>query len=99
MELTEQDVKAIAEVRFKLHKELDWQRKYTIPMCSSLTIGFLLTLFLGNFTKSVRPYVVAVDLALYVFAFVVYSNWRKHIKKPWIEKFVQYWRDHKEFMD
>lgn len=98
MELTEQDVKAIAEVRFKLHRELNWPRKYTIPMYSSLTIGFVLVLFLGNFTKSVQPYVAAVVFALLVFSFVVYSNWRKRIKRPWIEKFIQYWRDHKEFM-
>jgi hypothetical protein len=98
MELTDNDLKAIAEVRFKTHKELNWMRKYTVPMYSSLTVGVILALFLGNFVRAVQPYVAGFTLALLVFAYVVYVNWRNHIKRPWVAKFIQNYKDTKELM-
>ena len=99
MELTDNDVKAIAEVRFKLHKELTWMRKYTIPLYSVLTVGVVLFLFLGFFTKALQGYAAIVDVGLFVFVLVVLTNWRNHIKKPWIAKFLRYYQAHKEFME
>ena len=99
MELTENDIKAISEVRFKLHKELTWKRKYTIPMYSAMTIGVILALFLPNFVRSIQPYVAIVVLGLWVFAYIVWINWRNHIKRPWITKFLQYYQEYKEFME
>ena len=99
MELTEQDVKAIAAVRFKANKELNWKRKYTVPMYSAMTVGVVLTLFLGNFVKSIQSYVALVAIGLWVFAYIVWVNWRNHIKRPWIMKFIQYYQEHKEFME
>jgi amino acid transporter len=98
MELTEQDVKAIAEVRFKLHKELTWKRKYTVPMYSAMTIGVVLSLFLANFVRSIQPHIAIFDIALWVFAYIVWINWRNHIKRPWMKKFIEYYQEHKDFM-
>ena len=99
MELTDNDVKAVAEVRFKLHKELIWMRKYTIPGYSALTVAVVLFLFLGFFVKSIQGYVAIADVGFFVFVLIVLTNWRNHIKKPWIAKFLQYYREHKEFME
>ena len=99
MELTDNDIKVISEARFKLHKELNWKRKYTIPTYSAFTIGVVLVLFLADFERSIQPYIVLVIVALLVFTWVVYFNWRNHIKRPWVAKFLQYYQDHKEFME
>jgi amino acid transporter len=99
MELTDNDVKAISEVRFKLHKELTWKRKYTIPTYSAMTVGLVLALFLGSFVRSLQPYIAGFIIILWVFAYVVWINWRNHIKRPWIAKFIQYYQEHKEFME
>jgi len=98
MELTDNDIKVISEARFKLHKELTWKRKYTVPLYSAMTIGVVLVLFLADFERSIQPYIALVIVALFVFTWVVYFNWRNHIKRPWIKKFLQYYQDHKEFM-
>jgi phosphoglycerol transferase MdoB-like AlkP superfamily enzyme len=99
MELTDNDVKAISEVRFKLHKELTWKRKYTIPMYSAMTVGAVLALFLGSFARSIQSYVAIFDISLWIFAYIVYLNWRNHVKRHWIAKFLQYYQEHKEFME
>lgn len=99
MELTDNDLKAISQVRFKNHKELDWDRHYTIPMYSAWTTAAILVLFLGNFARSIQPYVAVATIVIFMFGAIVYMKWRNHIKKPWIVKFIQHYKDTKELME
>jgi len=99
MELTDNDLKAIAQVRFRNHKELNWMRKYTIPCYSSFTIAVILALFLDNFARSIQPYIAGIVVILFIFGFVVYNRWSNRIKKPWVIKFVQHYKDTKELME
>jgi predicted branched-subunit amino acid permease len=99
MELTDNDLKAIAQVRFKNHKELNWDRHYTIPMYSAWTISVILALFLGNFTRSIQPYVALAVIIIFVFGIMVYLSWDKKVKKPWVAKFIQHFKDTKELME
>jgi hypothetical protein len=99
MELTEDDLKAIAQVRLRKNKKLNWDRRYTVPEYSLATIGIVLLLFLGVFDKNIRGYVGFAVLVCGVAVIAINARWVSHVKKPYIAKFVQYYQEHKEFME
>ena len=99
MELSDLELKALARIRIKNHKDLSWNRKYTIPEYSMLTIGMILALFLPEFTKDIQPYVALVVIVLFLGAFITWKKWAKKIRQPYYDKFIQYWKDNKELMD
>jgi amino acid transporter len=99
MELTEDDLKAIAQVRLRKNKKLNWDRRYTVPEYSLATIGVVLFLFLGVFDKSIRGYIDSAILICVLAVLLIHNHWVSHVKKPYIKRFLQYWKEHKEFME
>ena len=99
MELNDVELKALARIRIKNHKDLSWNRKYTVPMYSMFTVGTILALFLPEFTKEIQPYVCLLVIVLLLGALITRTQWAKKIRQPYINKFIQYWKDHKELMD
>ena len=41
MELNDKELEALANVRVKKHKDIMWNRRYTIPMCVLIVIAFM----------------------------------------------------------
>ena len=99
MELNDIELKALARIRIKNHKDLSWIRKYTVPMYSLFTVGMILALFLPEFTKEIQLYVALIVIVLFLGAFITWKQWAKKIRQPYYDKFMQYWKDNKELMD
>lgn len=135
MIFNDKEIKVLAKARLEKHKELNWNRKYTIPFCLFAVVAIVsILIIISAPTKMVMVnsegseviiddlnYMVVNETVYirdrdkgkseilgimgYVFGFtvlgtfLVYYKWYREIKRPFVEKFIEHYKNTGELLE